>query len=187
MPAEHENPARLVIDDEALLPEPGPWLPTAQQIASALAILALASPAMLGGMPVLPVTIEDERRRHMDEIQQISESTVGVHQDVSAAEASLALSQRRLAAATREVEQTHARVVSEADVVHAAKRVMAGEVSPHQQRNFRNALGRVANDSVDLYILLDDEAAQREAEAAEQQLGAYDEEMDDEAWLREWE
>ena len=184
MADEQDMPTRFVLDDELPLPEPGPWLPTAQQIASALAIIALASPAMLGGMPVLPVTIEDERRRHMDEIQQVSESTVGVHQDAHAAGVSLALSQRRLAEATREVEHTHSHVVSEADVAHAAQLVAAGRVSPHQGQKFRNALGRVANDSVDLFILLDNEQAEQrfaESESAED-LDDYDEE----AWLDEW-
>ena len=49
-----------------------PQLPTAQQIAAGLAIIALVSPAMLGGIPVLPVTIQDERRRQQEEIQQTS-------------------------------------------------------------------------------------------------------------------
>ena len=55
-----------------------PQLPTAQQIAAGLAILALMGPAALGGIPVLPVTIQDERRRQQDEIQQTSEPRLGV-------------------------------------------------------------------------------------------------------------
>ena len=161
----------------------GPWLPTAAQVASALAMLALLSPAALGGMPVLPVTIEEDRRRHQDEIQQISESSVGVHHDAQEAQSSLTLSQRRLAAVTREVEHSTAHDVTEQDVVHAAHLVATGEATFGQQLRFRSALGRVANDSVDLFILSTDEAKEQQAEW---DIQAEDEEEDLEAWLEEF-
>lgn len=159
------------VDLEAEVPE-DPWrvpyrfeLPSAQQVATALALLALVSPAALGGMPVLPVTIYDERRRQQEQIVQESSSTVGVYQDSQAAEAALALSQRRLASVTRDVEHLTTHDVSEQDVVRAARRVLAGEGSPHQGARFRSALGQVANDSVDLFILRDDEAYEQGLES----------------------
>ena len=161
----------------------GPWLPTAAQVASALAMLALLSPAALGGMPVLPVTIEEDRRRRQDEIQQISESSVGIHHDAQEAQSSLTLSQRRLAAVTREVEHSTAHDVTEQDVVHAAHLVATGEATFGQQLRFRSALGRVANDSVDLFILSTDEAKERQMEWDMQD---EDEEEDLEAWLEEF-
>ena len=140
-----------------------PWhLPDASQVAAALAAAALVSPAALGGIPVLPVTVEDERRRNVPEQMQQSESDVGTHQDVEAAATALALSQRRLAAVTREVEGTYAHDIYESDVVRAAGKVARGEVPLYKQRAFRSALGRVAVDSVDLFILLDDERAEQE-------------------------
>ena len=152
-------------------------MPTPEQIGAFLTAVMLASPAMLGGMPVLPVTIDDERRRQQEEIAQESSSSVGVYQSVGEAETALALSQRRLAAATREVEHTTARVIGEQDVVHAAKKVLAGEVSAGQERRFRSALGRVANDSVDYYILWDAEPRQDAADPEP------DFETDPEAWV----
>ena len=131
--------------------------PTAQQIMAALAILSLAGPMMMGGVPVLPVTIEDERRRQQDQIQQISESSVGVYQTSTEAEAGLALSQQRLAQVTREVEDLHTRAVEESDVYHAAKRVLTGGVEPKLEKRFRSAFNQVAWDTVDLYILRDNE------------------------------
>ncbi|MBP3894657.1 MAG: hypothetical protein J6D34_11555 [Atopobiaceae bacterium] len=162
----------------------GPWLPTATQVASALAMLALLSPAALGGMPVLPVTIEEDRRRRQDEIQQISESSVGIHHDAQEAQSSLTLSQRRLAQVTREVEHSHAHDVTEQDVVHAAHLVATGEATFGQQLRFRSALGRVANDSVDLFILSTDEAKERRL--AEQELRDEDDEEDLDAWVEEF-
>ena len=132
-------------------------LPKSSQVAAALAAAALVGPAALGGMPVLPVTVDDERRRQMDEIAQESTSTVGIHRESSEAEAALALSQRQLAAVTREVEGSTSRVVSEADVVHAADLVARGEVSARRQREFRSALRRVAANSTDLFMLWSDE------------------------------
>ena len=132
-------------------------LPTAQQVATALAILALTSPAAMGGMPVLPVTIEDERRRHQDEIVQVMESSVGVHQTSQEAEASLVVSQRHLADATREVDDLTTHDVSEEDVIHAATRVFEGEVERGRSERFRFAFSRVIYDTVDLCILRDNE------------------------------
>ena len=166
-------------DDELGL---GPRLPSAQQVAAALAMLALVSPAALGGMPVLPVTIDEERRRHQDEIQQQSASSVGIYQDAREAETALTLSQRRLAQATREVEHSTSRNVTETDVVDAAHRVFAGEVSPHQSIRFRSALTSVATDSVDLFILSTDEERMRAAETQ----GAAETPEDLEAWLEEF-
>ena len=132
-------------------------LPTAQQVATALAILALTSPAAMGGIPVLPVTIEDERRRHQDEIVQVMESSVGVHQTSQEAEASLNVSQHRLADATKEVDDLTTHDVSEEDVIHAATRVFEGEVERDKSERFRFAFSRVINDTVDLCILRDNE------------------------------
>ena len=134
-----------------------PQPPTAQQVAAALAILSLAGPMALGGMPVLPVTIEDERRRHQDEIQQASESSVGVYQTSAEAEVGLALSQQRLAGVTREIEDLHTHSVDEQDVVRAARRVFADDVPEHLGRRFRAAFTNVAWDTVDLFILRDNE------------------------------
>ena len=133
-------------------------LPTAQQVVAVLAILSLAGPMAMGGVPELPVTIEDERRRQQDEIQQISESDVGVHQSVAEAQTALAMSQRRLAQATREIEEIHTHDVSERDVVRAANRVFAGSVTPKLDGRFRAAFSSVARSSVDLFILQDNEA-----------------------------
>ena len=156
--------------------------PTSAQVAAALAAAALVSPAALGGMPVLPVTLDDERRRQQEEMAEESASSVGAYQDVQEAATALTLSQRRLAQVTREVEGTHARNVSEADVVHAAHKVAAGETSARQRREFRAALGRVAVDSVDLYILLDDDRRMREQEEA----AASADLADDEDWDDDW-
>ena len=131
--------------------------PTAQQVVAVLAILSLAGPMMMGGVPVLPVTIEDERRRHQDQIQQVIESSVGVYQTSTEAEAGLALSQQRLAQVTREVEGIHTHVVEESDVYRAAERVLTGGVEPRLEKRFRSAFKRVAWDTVDLYILRDNE------------------------------
>ena len=136
-------------------------LPTAQQVATALAILSLAGPMALGGIPVLPVTIEDEKRRHQDEIQQVSESSVGMYQTSQEAEAGLSLSQQRLASVTREIEGIHTHDVSEQDIVHAADRVFAGTVEPKLDGRFRSALNHVARDTVDMFILRDGEEYER--------------------------
>lgn len=154
-------------------------VPTATQVAAALAAAALVSPAALGGMPVLPVTLDDERRRNQEQIQQESESSVGEYRSVDEAAAALSLSQMRLAAVTREVEGTHAHNILESDVVSAAHKVAAKEVSPRQQRKFKAALGRVAVDSVDLFILLDDERRLQEEEEA---LDASPDDWDDDDW-----
>lgn len=134
-----------------------PQLPSAQQVVAVLAILSLAGPMMLGGMPILPVTIEDERRRQQDEIQQISESSVGVYQTSSEAEVGLSISQQRLAHVTREIEGIHTHDVSEQDVVHAANRVYTGQIEGELDGRFRSAFNRVAWDTVDLFILQDNE------------------------------
>ena len=157
-------------------------LPTTQQVGAALAMLTLVGPAMLGGMPVIPVTMDEQRRRHQVEILQESESTVGIHQDVSAAAAALALSQGRLAQATRDVSHITTHDVSEADVVAAAQRVMAGEASPAVTRRFTSALTSVALDSTDLYILESDE---RLMERNERGVDLW--EIDPDAWLAEFE
>ena len=159
-----------------------PRLPTTQQVAAAMAMLALVGPAMLGGMPVIPVTMDEQRRRQQVEITQESESTVGVHQDIAAAAAALALSQGRLAQATRDVSHITTHDVSEADVVAAAHRVMAGEASPHQSARFRSALTNVAIDSTDLYILRSDE---ERVERKERGVDLW--EVDPDAWLAEFE
>lgn len=134
-------------------------LPSAQQVAAALAILSLLGPAALGGMPVLPVTIEDERRRQQDEILQVSESSVGVYQTSAEAELGLVVSQQRLACATKEIEGIHTHDVEEQDVVRAANRVFSGEVGGERGQAFRSAFNRVAWDTVDLFILRDNEAS----------------------------
>lgn len=138
-----------------------PQLPTARQVAAVLAVLSLAGPMMMG-VPILPVTMEDERRRQQDEIQQVSESSVGVYQTSTEAETGLALSQRRLAQVTREVEQLTTHDVSERDVVRAANRVLAGQVEENLGGRFRSAFSHVAWDTVDLYILRDNEEYARE-------------------------
>lgn len=150
--------------------------PTSSQIAAALAAAALVGPAALGGMPVLPLTVDDERRRQMEEISQESSSTVGIHRASNEAEAALALSQRRLAVVTREVEGSTARVVTESDVVHAADLVARGEVSARHQREFRAALGRVAVNSTDLFMLWSDEQAEGDEEP-EQGSDAFDDDL----------
>jgi hypothetical protein len=134
-----------------------PQLPTPQQVVAVLAVLSLAGPMMLGGVPVLPVTIEDERRRHQDEIQQISESSVGLYQTSTEAEVGLSLSQQRLAHVTREIEGIHTHDVSEQDVVRAANRVYTGQIEGELDGRFRSAFNRVAWDTVDLFILQDNE------------------------------
>lgn len=134
-----------------------PQLPSAQQVATVLAILSLAGPMMMGGVPVIPITFEDERRRQQDEIQQISESSVGVYQTSAEAETGLAMSQRRLAQVTREVEEITTHDVSERDVIRAANRVLKGQVEKKLDGRFRSALTRVTWDTVDLYILRDNE------------------------------
>ena len=135
--------------------------PTAQQVVAVLAILSLAGPMMMGGVPILPVTIEDERRRQQDQIQQVIESSVGVYQTSTEAEAGLALSQQRLAQVTREVEGLHARAVEESDVYHAAERVLTGGVEQKLGKRFRSAFKQVAWNTVDLYILRDNEECAR--------------------------
>lgn len=171
----------LTLLDQEPVPDLSPRMPPAQQVASMLAILTLVGPGMLGGMPVLPVTLDDQRRRQQEQLQQQSESNVGVYQDAQEAAAALALSQRRLAQVTREVTHDPSRAVDEADVVRAARSVLAGEVSPRQSQRFRSALGRVANDSVDLFILDADERVRgrREDDAEDEQ--------DLDAWLAEFE
>ena len=141
-------------------------LPTAQQVAAVLAILSLAGPMALGGIPVLPVTIEDENRRQQAEIAQVSESSVGVYQTSGEAESGLALSQRRLAHVAGQVEGIRDHEVAERDVIRAANRVLAGQVEEKLDGKFRSAFNRVAWDTVDLYILQDNEAYERQ----EQQL-----------------
>lgn len=135
-----------------------PQLPTAQQIAAGLAIIALVSPAMLGGIPVLPVTIQDERRRQQEEIQQTSESSVGVYHSSAEAAVGLAASQKRLANVSNEVNKTHLHSVSEQDIVQAHERVMAAQVRPELSARFLSALNHVATDTADLCMLRDDEA-----------------------------
>ncbi|MBR3316553.1 MAG: hypothetical protein IKG21_01865 [Atopobiaceae bacterium] len=134
-----------------------PQLPTAQQVTAALAILSLMGPMALGGMPVIPVTIEDERRRQQDEIQQVSESSVGLYQSSTEAEIGLAASQLRLAQVTREVEDLTTHDVTERDVIHAANRVLTGNVEEKLSGKFRSALKHVTWDTVDLFILRDNE------------------------------
>ncbi|MBR3235080.1 MAG: hypothetical protein IKG11_05640 [Atopobiaceae bacterium] len=164
----------------------GPRLPTPAQVATALAMIALVSPAALGGIPVLPVTIEEDRRRHQDEIQQISESSVGVHQDVQAAATALVLSQGRLAQVTREVERLTKHDISETDVVHAAHQVLAGKTPTGQRIRFQSALSSVANDSVDLFILSADEQEDARRQREDELLDDMgDEDLD--AWLSEFE
>lgn len=160
----------------------GAMTPTSAQVAAALAAAALVSPAALGGMPVLPVTLDDERRRQQEEIAAESASSVGAYQDVREAATALTLSQRRLAAVTREVEGTHTRNVTEADVVDAAHKVATGAVSLRQRQKFRAALGRVAVDSVDLFILLDDDRREREREEALLSAAGDDDPWDDDPW-----
>ena len=171
-----------IIDRE--LVRSGIHLPTSQQVAAALAAMALVSPAALGGIPVLPVTLDEQRRRQQEQILAESDSSVGVHQSVQEAATALTLSQRRLASVTREVEGTHAHDVTEADVVHAAQRVLSGEATPHQSSAFRAALGRVAIDTADLYILLSDEV---DDEDYYEDPFNPDPEEDLEAWLAEFE
>lgn len=148
--------------DEAFndVPEHAPFraqLPTPQQVAATLAILALTGPAALGGMPVLPVTIQDEQRRRQDEIQQVSESSVGVYQTSSEAALGLVVSQQRLAGVTREIDDIHTHDVTEQDVVHAANRVFNNQVEGELNVRFRSAFNHVVTDTVDLYILRDNE------------------------------
>ena len=78
-----------------------------------------------------------------------------------AAEAGLALSRQRLARVTREVEGLHTHTVEESDVYHAAKRVLTGGVEPKLEKRFRSAFRRVTWDTVDLYILQDNEECTR--------------------------
>ncbi len=181
-------PARPASDDPAQdlpthptgrLPDP---LTPAAQAAAALAALALVSPAALGGMPVLPVAMEDERRRRQDEIQQQSDSSVGAHHSLEEAATALSLSQSRLAAVTREIEHSTRREVTEEDVVSAAHAVVAGEATPRQRRRFRSALGMVACDAVDLFILAQDEDPEQPCETSGHPSG----EEDLEAWLEEF-
>ena len=136
-------------------------LPTTQQVAAAIAILSLVGPTALGGIPVIPIGIEDQRRRHQDEIQQVSESSVGVYQTSQEAEAGLSLSQQRLASVTREIGGITVHDVSEEDIVRAADRVLTGQVEPKLDGRFRSALNHVAWDTVDLFILRDGEEFER--------------------------
>ena len=139
---------------------PKPQAPTAQQVAAALAALSLVGPAALGGMPVIPVTIADERRRKQDEIQQVVDSRVGVYQTSAEAESALATSQWQLALATQHIENVDAYDVREQDVVRAANRVFSGDADEKSSKRFRSAFNRVAWDTVDLFILRDNEAAE---------------------------
>lgn len=136
---------------------------TALQVAATLAALSLAGPMALGGMPVIPTTVEDERRRAPILIAQQSESNVGVYQTSYQAEVGLALSQQRLASVTRDVDDIRERGIEERDVLHAAHRVLAGEVEPVLTRRFKSAFGHVVNDTVDLFILRDNEEHARDA------------------------
>jgi hypothetical protein len=153
-------------------------VPTPEQIGAFLTALMLAGPALMGGMAVLPVTYYEDRRRQQEMIVQESSSSVGTYQSAEEAHTGLVLSQQRLAVVTREVEHTTQRVVTEADVVNAAHKVLAGEVSPRKGQRFRSALGRVANDSVDYYILRDDYQAM-----TEERDEPIDYETDPEGWV----
>ncbi len=132
-------------------------MPSAQQVATVLAVLSLAGPMALGGMPVLPATIEGEQRRQQDKIVQQSESSVGVYQTSAEAERGLIASRQRLAQATIEVDNIHTRDISEQDVVHAANRVFTGQVEPILSGRFKSAFNHVVTDTVDLFILQDSE------------------------------
>lgn len=132
-------------------------LPTSQQIAAGLAILALTGPAALGGMPALPATAPNERRRRQEEIQQVSESSVGVYQTSDEAALGLVVSQMRLANVAKEVDGIHTHDVTEQDVIHAANRVFSDQVEPALSTRFRSAFNHVVTDTVDLYILRDNE------------------------------
>jgi hypothetical protein len=138
----------------------------------------LVSPAMLGGMPVLPVTDDDERRRQQEQLLQESESYVGVYQQAQEAEVALTLSQRRLAAETREVERSTERDVREEDVVRAARKVLAGQVGARRSARFLSRLGEVATDTADLYMLREDEARAERSDA----LPPTSDEGEDEDW-----
>lgn len=135
-----------------------PQLPTPQQVGMGLAVITLTGPMALGGTPVVPVTVDDERRRQQDQVQQVSESSVGIYQTSAEAEVGLALSQQRLAVATGEIEEVGAQDVTEQDVFHAAERVFSGEVQGKPGRKFRAAFTRTVWDNVDLYILRGSEA-----------------------------
>ncbi|MDO4796726.1 MAG: hypothetical protein Q4A01_01765 [Coriobacteriales bacterium] len=132
-------------------------MPTAQQVAASLAVLTLVGPMGLGGVPVIPVTTWDDQRRRQDQITQQSESNVGTYQTSAQAEVGLALSQQRLASVAREVNVTQAQDVEAPDVIHAADCVFSDGVEPVLTRRFKSAFGHVVNDTVDLYILRDNE------------------------------
>lgn len=132
-------------------------LPSAQQVGTALAALSLAGPAALGGMPALPATVHDDQRRRQEAIGQVTESSVGIYQTSAEAQAGLVMSQQRLAAVTREIDDIRTHDVSEQDIVHAANRVFAGQVEGKLGTRFKSALGHVATDTVDLFILKDNE------------------------------
>lgn len=133
-------------------------LPTAQQVAAGVMVTLMGTMA-LSGMPVLPVTMEDERRREQDTAVQVSESSVGVYQTSTEAEAGLALSQLRLASVAATVEQIHSGDITPDDVVSAANRVFRGQVAPELGGRFRTAFNHVVWDTVDVCILRDNEAS----------------------------
>ena len=133
-------------------------LPTAQQVAAGVMVTLMGTMA-LSGMPVLPVTMEDERRREQDTAVQVSESSVGVYQTSQEAEAGLALSQLRLAAVAGTVEEIHTGDITPDDVVNAANRVFRGQVTPELGSRFRTAFNHVVWDTVDVCILKDNEAS----------------------------
>lgn len=156
-----ESESRLNLDRVPF----SPHLPEARQVAAALAVIALVGPAGLGGIPVLPVTFEDEKRRQQDIAAEIVESTVSTYASSDEAAAALVVAQQRLAIATLEIENVQGEYILEEDVIRAANRVLSGEVTGASAGRFRSAFTRVARDSVDLYILRDNEAW--EAEQAE--------------------
>jgi len=148
-------------DDRAYRVPAKVQLPTAQQVAAVIAILSLAGPMMMGGIPIVPITIYDEQRRQQDEIQQIIDSDVGIYQTSQEAQVGLTVSQQRLARVTREVDDIKTHDVTEQDVYHAAHRVLSGEIDPELSGRFRTALSHVVTDSVDLFILEDNEEFER--------------------------
>ena len=135
-------------------------LPTARQVAAGT-MIALMGTMALSGMPVLPVTFEEERRRQQDEAAQVSESSVGVYQTSDEAKTALELSQLRLADVAGQVEQIHTGMITSDDVVHAATRVFRDQVEPELSGRFRTAFNHVVWDTVDVCILEDNEADAR--------------------------
>ncbi len=142
-------------------------LPTAQQVAAVFAILSLAGPMMMGGIPILPITIYDEQRRQQEQIEQIVESDVGVYQTSDEAQVGLTVSQQRLARVTREVDNINTHDVTEQDVFHAAHRVLSGEVDHELSGRFKSAFSHVVTDTVDLFILQDNEEFERGLQMAD--------------------